>query len=687
MIGALSATTLRVLLRRAFVTLYLLAFALGAAGFGAVTVSTSRLDAVVTDLQPLAQTNTQLLTDLVDAETGLRGYELTGRRTFLQPYVQGAADYPRALRTLDSLARSDPATLRLVDAEAADAATWLRVFARPVLARGRAAGTALDQRGRSVLDRFRAANAAVGDRVRALVASAQARAHHTRDTALVLLAVLLLLTVAAGTQLAFRLLGRVLPHLERLTRAVLQLAVGQRNVTVPEEGTAELIELARAVNFLSAESGRRRVEDRRRQRLRLLSADVSREIARELQLADVLERCTTTIGTAFDVDRVLLRLMEGDRLGPVVAEWHSPEVATPERVSPPAELEAYLSRVLVERGGLVSDDLHELAGEGDDVRDYFAALGATAACAAPLVVGATVVGGLSLLHARGPHHWDPEEVTAIHAVAADLARVISHAQLYESQRRLVDQLQALDRAKEDFVATVSHELRTPLTSIRGYVELLQDALADGDAATGLRMLEVVERNTLRLQDLVEDLLTLSRLEAGAFTAERVPVALASVVDAAAVAVGPQAARAGVQLAVGEVPAASVVLGDARQLERVVLNLLTNAIKFTPAGGRVGVEATLAGGEAALAVSDTGIGIPVEEQARLGERFFRASNAGVNAIPGTGLGLRIVWGLVEAHGGRVALASVPGSGTTLTVHLPLAGDPGEAAAGAAESRAG
>ncbi|HLH99440.1 MAG TPA: ATP-binding protein, partial [Acidimicrobiales bacterium] len=233
----------------------------------------------------------------------------------------------------------------------------------------------------------------------------------------------------------------------------------------------------------------------------------------------------------------------------------------------------------------------------------------------------------------------------------------------------------------------SHELRTPLTSIRGYVELLEDAIEQPDPAAARRMLDVVGRNTVRLQGLVEDMLTLSRLDANALTIERRPVELRPVVAAAVAAVAPLATSGSVELLADDVPPGIVVLGDARQLERVVLNLLSNAIKFTPAGGQVAVRVAPGGGEVALSVADTGIGIPPEEQAQLGQRFFRASNAGANSIPGTGLGLRIVFGLVEQHGGRVDLASTPGSGTTFTVHLPLAEARGQRAAGSPPLPAG
>jgi signal transduction histidine kinase len=262
----------------------------------------------------------------------------------------------------------------------------------------------------------------------------------------------------------------------------------------------------------------------------------------------------------------------------------------------------------------------------------------------------------------------------VESIAADLGRALQHALLYDRERTLVDRLLELDRTKTDFLSTVSHELRTPLTSITGYIELLRDEVATFHPSA-VRMLDVIERNSYRLNALIEDLLVLSRIESGAVQVQRVPVDVASLVHNACADVEPGAVEAGLTLDVVDGPPATRVTGDPGQLDRVLLNLLSNAVKFTPPGGRVTVgwevqRQAAAQPEAVVTVVDTGIGIPEAEHAQLASRFFRASNAMDAAIPGTGLGLTIVRGILELHGGSLTLRSTP-AGTEVSVRLPLA----------------
>lgn len=232
------------------------------------------------------------------------------------------------------------------------------------------------------------------------------------------------------------------------------------------------------------------------------------------------------------------------------------------------------------------------------------------------------------------------------------------------------QLFALDAAKTDFMATVSHELRTPLTSISGYVELLRDAEPPELSDAQLRMVEVIARNTRRLRELIEDILTLSRIEAGGFRSEPGEVDLAQVVERALTAVSPAAAKASVGLH-ADVRGPLPLRGDSVQLDRVLANLLGNAVKFTPAEGTVTVRAEQDRGEAVVVVADTGMGIPADEQQALFVRFFRATNAIRQAVPGTGLGLAICRKIVDNHGGSIAVDSTENVGTTVTLRLPAA----------------
>ncbi|MBB6627766.1 PAS domain-containing protein [Nocardioides sp. KIGAM211] len=234
---------------------------------------------------------------------------------------------------------------------------------------------------------------------------------------------------------------------------------------------------------------------------------------------------------------------------------------------------------------------------------------------------------------------------------------------------LLAQLSELDRARSDFVSSVSHELRTPLTTVLGYTEVLLSGAAGPltDQQTG--MLLRIEQNGDRLLALLEDLLTLSRIEAGSFRIERREVDLVATVARAVRTTSPLLDGRRLGLTVSTDRIAVKVPGDAEQLERVVVNLLSNAVKFTPDGGQISVSVEGDDHGGTVHVTDTGMGVPAEDHEQLFTRFFRSSTAYDRAIPGTGLGLSIVKSIVDGHGGAVSVRSAPARGSRFSVRLP------------------
>ena len=263
------------------------------------------------------------------------------------------------------------------------------------------------------------------------------------------------------------------------------------------------------------------------------------------------------------------------------------------------------------------------------------------------------------------------------AVAEDItARQKEHDLLrtaLEREQEAVFRLEELDRTKSEFLATVSHELRTPITSIIGFTDLLTQGVTGPVNESQLQMLGRVDRGARRLMSLIENVLTASRVESSGTRRLTDPVDLTAVVVRAVGGVGHL--RWGRDLdVITHLPSPEVieVIGDSESLERVVENLVSNAVKFTPDGGLVEVAVTIDPHRSHLAVievSDNGIGISPEDLTRLFEPFFRSASAVKSAVQGTGLGLGIVRSVVEEHGGSVHVESSIATGTTVRVELP------------------
>ena len=233
----------------------------------------------------------------------------------------------------------------------------------------------------------------------------------------------------------------------------------------------------------------------------------------------------------------------------------------------------------------------------------------------------------------------------------------------------VTELRRLEKVRKDFVANVSHELRTPITAIRGYSETLQaGALKDPDNAP--KMVDIIHRQSERLSELVEDLLELSRLESRQIQLAEAPVDLAEAASRAIETVRPKARDRATQLELQIAPGTRV-LGDQRAVEQILLNLVDNAVKYTPPNGHVWVSAQETGADVELRVRDDGPGIEPKHLPRIFERFYRVDKGRSRDMGGTGLGLSIVKHLVTAMKGDVRVESGPRGGSTFFVTLPRA----------------
>ena len=233
----------------------------------------------------------------------------------------------------------------------------------------------------------------------------------------------------------------------------------------------------------------------------------------------------------------------------------------------------------------------------------------------------------------------------------------------------LSEVKRVEQVRRDFVANVSHELRTPLAALKSVIETLESGAKD-DPASAADFLSRADSEVDRLVQMVEELLELSRLESGDIPLAREPLDIGLVLQNAVDRLRRQAQRAGVGLTLAVEDGLPPLAGDAEVLERVVINLIHNAVKFTPAGGEVRVRGEPSNGAIKISVSDTGVGILPEDLPRIFERFYKADRS--RGAGGTGLGLAVARHAIEAHGGTISAESRPGEGSIFTLTLPVSG---------------
>jgi signal transduction histidine kinase len=243
---------------------------------------------------------------------------------------------------------------------------------------------------------------------------------------------------------------------------------------------------------------------------------------------------------------------------------------------------------------------------------------------------------------------------------------------FAADPRRIDLLAEIERMRTEILSTISHEMRTPLTAVRTSVGLLLDPAVEPSSEQRQTLLETIDRNASRMHVLVDDILDLARFRAGSAQLQLRRFDAAELARSAIASVAPLAESRGQRIELA-VPGAPVfVFGDFLRLEQALVNLLSNAEKYSPDGTTIAVKVAASGDELSWTVTDRGYGIESEDQARLFERFFVASRARTDATSGIGLGLPIALLIVQAHGGRIDVKSRPGRGSTFRMVVPAAG---------------
>jgi PAS domain S-box-containing protein len=434
----------------------------------------------------------------------------------------------------------------------------------------------------------------------------------------------------------------------------------------------------RHVSVLRDVTARRQAEEdlRRTEREATAVADVTRRINEHLELDAILEHVCESARTLCGADAATIALAEPDEPGVMRLRLRMPASA------------AKVAGDVIERGkgvgGLVMETGRPFRSadyEADDriTRDYVA-LGRRLRTRAVMVVPIGVadeIAGLLYVANETPRPFSDADETVLVRLADQAASAIRNAQLLATAQGARAEAEAANRTKDDFLATLSHELRTPLTSMLGWVRMLRTARLGPEQTT--RALETIERNTRWQAKLIDDLLDVSRIVAGKMQVERQAVDVVAVVAGALEALRGDTEGKGLTLETELDPATGTVLGDPVRLAQVVANLVSNAVKFTPAGGRIGVRLHRDGARAVLSVADTGAGIDAALLPHVFDRFRQGDAPRARGEGGLGLGLAIVRHLVALHEGTVTVESAGrGLGTTFTVRLPLIATPRAAA---------
>ncbi len=306
---------------------------------------------------------------------------------------------------------------------------------------------------------------------------------------------------------------------------------------------------------------------------------------------------------------------------------------------------------------------------GGPLREILPRAGFRAVLAVPLLREERILGGLALSR-KSPGAFPPETVDLLRTFAAQSALAIQNARLFRELEEKSRELEAASRHKSEFLANMSHELRTPLNAIIGFSEVLQERMFGELNAKQAEYVQDVHASGRHLLSLINDILDLSKVEAGRMELELAAFSLPAALHNALTLVRERAERHGLTVSLAVDERLGDVVGDERKVKQVLLNLLSNAVKFTPEGGRIAVTAQPADGFVEIAVSDTGIGIAPEDHEAIFEEFRQVGSDYARKREGTGLGLALAKRLVELHGGRIWVKSEVGKGSTFIFTLPV-----------------
>lgn len=443
-----------------------------------------------------------------------------------------------------------------------------------------------------------------------------------------------------------------------------------------DEGDLSLLEAVADTVVIGLRNARLYLEAQQRVRELTLLNSISSGFGVALNLDGLINGALDGLHKLVNADRTYFITADAD-----ARTWETTHEQVAPGIEPDIGLSGAFEDVPVELETMMAGEPFAVTDIATDprveaTREMYISLGMESVLMVPVQVAGYLYGALGFDFCREKHTWQADEVRLLEAVAQQLGLGLENARLFEEVRLRADelaaalmQLEEMDRLKDQFVQNVSHEFRSPLALIRGYAAML-DVGELGELRTEQRQaVAVIARRARMLSDLVEDITLL--LEAEVSPPEPEAVALEELTRIAVEDFQVAIEQAELTLDAEIPPHLPPVSNSLTYLRRVLDNLLGNAVKFTPAGGRIGVLVRQEGEQIALEVSDTGVGIPTEKLEHIFERFYQVDGSARRRYGGVGLGLSLVKEIVEAYGGRITVESQLGQGSTFTVYLPIA----------------
>jgi signal transduction histidine kinase len=338
------------------------------------------------------------------------------------------------------------------------------------------------------------------------------------------------------------------------------------------------------------------------------------------------------------------------------------------RANPPRLGDGIVGRAAVSRQSVQVPNILEERAYAPRMRQMLERYGFRASLAVPLLREDRIVGGL-VVRRKSTGEFRSEVVELLKTFATQSVLAIQNARLFREIEDKSRQIEAANRHKSEFLANMSHELRTPLNAIIGFSEVLQEKLFGDLNEKQAEYTSDILTSGQHLLSLINEILDLSKVEAGRMELELATFDLPLAIDNARTFVRERATKHGIKLDVTIDERLGDYVGDERKIKQILLNLLSNAVKFTPEGGRIGIQAKKVDGAVEISVSDTGIGISPQDQERIFEEFRQVGGDYAHKSEGTGLGLTLAKKFVELHGGKIRVESKVGKGSTFTFTLP------------------